>query len=373
VNQLHRSFWYQLPKWIPTHQLSGGESPSYWNGITFATIQSVHSRLEDLPEFDLVIIDEAHHIGADTFRTSIRALSPKMLAGVTATPWRGDSYDIDQLLGSPVVQIGIAEGLQRGFLTEVDYRLLADNVDWEVVQSLSSHRYSLPQLNRALIIPIRDEQAVTIIRQVFMDEHRRSGIVLCPTIVHAGHFAGMLRHFGFKAAVISSDLPPRERDAVMARFRAGELHLVTTVDLFNEGVDVPDVDLIVFMRVTHSRRIFVQQLGRGLRISPGKDRVVVLDFVTDLRRAAEVVELDSAVRHGEVETLGLGGRLLEFRDESAGSFLREWLLDQASLVLREGLGRGGMVPPWTNTLTGWSRHCREQCFIALRPARATWA
>ena len=122
---------------------------------------------------------------------------------------------------------------------------------------------------------------------------------------------------------------------LLARFAAGSLDFVTTVDLFNEGVDVPDVDMLVFMRATHSRRIFVQQLGRGLRISPGKDRVVVLDFVTDLRRVAEVIELDTAVRGGGVERLGLGSRLIAFHDRSAGSFLREWMLDQASLLLRE--------------------------------------
>jgi superfamily II DNA or RNA helicase len=121
----------------------------------------------------------------------------------------------------------------------------------------------------------------------------------------------------------------------MSRFRAGQLDFVATVDLFNEGVDVPDVDMLVFMRSTHSRRIFVQQLGRGLRVSPTKDKVIVLDFVTDLRRVAEVVDLDQSVKAGEVEKLGLGTRLIQFRDVSAGSFLKEWMLDQASLFLRE--------------------------------------
>jgi len=84
--------------------------------------------------------------------------------------------------------------------------------------------------------------------------------------------------------------------------------------------------------------MFVQQLGRGLRLSPGKTSVVILDFVTDLRRVAEVVELDRGVRAQDVETLGLGPRLVHFRDASAGTFLREWILDQASLLLREGEG-----------------------------------
>ena len=133
------------------------------------------------------------------------------------------------------------------------------------------------------------------------------------------------------------EMPARERDRLMSRFKSGALDLLCTVDLFNEGVDVPDVDLVVFMRATHSRRIFVQQLGRGLRVSPGKDKVVVLDFVTDLRRVAEVAELERQAQHNApTEKLPLGGHLVEFADRSAGSFLMEWVKDQASLLLREG-------------------------------------
>jgi len=343
VQQLHRSFWYQLPKWMPTHQLSEGEDPSHWDGTTFATVQSVLARAEHLPRFDLVLVDEAHHIGSETYRRVLQLLAPQMLGGVTATPWRGDDFDIDLLLGPPLVRIGIAEGLREGFLSDVDYRLLGDNLDWKLVQRASRHKYSISQLNKRLILPTRDEEAARIMREVFDAEERHSGVVFSPTIVHAEGFAAVLRRYGFRAEAISSDSSPRERDMLMSRFRAGQLDLATTVDLFNEGVDLPDVDLIVFMRVTHSRRIFVQQLGRGLRMSPNKDRVVVLDFVTDLRRVAEVVELDQALRAGEVERLGLGRRLIQFTDMSAGGFLKEWMMDQASLLLREG-DAGLMLP-----------------------------
>lgn len=336
VGQLHKSFWYQLPRWVPTHQLSDGEEPSFWEGITFATVQSVVGRLENLPGFGLVLIDEAHHVGADMFQRTIGALKPPMLAGVTATPWRGDAFDIDTILGPPLVRMGIAEGLQRGFLSDVDYRLFADNIDWEFVQEISRHRYSVSQLNKRLIIPTRDEQAARQIKQAFENERRRAGIVFCPTVVHANEMAAMLRRYDLRADAVSNEIPPRERDALMSRFRKGDLDVLTSVDLFNEGVDVPDVDLVVFMRATHSRRIFVQQLGRGLRVSAGKDKVIVLDFVTDVRRIAEVIELDCAIRGGEIEHLGLGERLVSFNDASAGSFMREWMLDQASLFLREG-------------------------------------
>ncbi len=335
VDQLQRSFWDQLPKWISTHRLMGGEEPSYWDGITFATVQSVLSRLEELPRFGLVLIDEAHHIGSESFREVIAALAGPMIGGVTATPWRGDGYDIDLLLGQPVARIGIAEGLRKGFLCEADYRLLADNIDWEFVRDRSAHRYSLQQLNRKLLIPTRDEEAAKIIREAFTRERRRAAVIFCSTIVHAQTFAAMLRLFGFRAEAITGDMDPRTRDKTMAAFRRGHLDVVTTRDLFNEGVDVPDVDMIAFMRVTHSRRIFVQQLGRGLRISPDKDKVVVLDFVSDLRRIAEVIALERAVK-GDIETLRLGGRIVQFRDAGASTFMLDWMKDQADLFNREG-------------------------------------
>lgn len=336
VEQLHRSFWLQLPNWVQCQHFAGGERPKSWEGLTFATVQSVFSSLADLPNFGLILVDEAHHIGATTFQDTIDALQPKMLGGVTATPWRGDGFDINRVLGRPLIQLGIADGLQRGFLSDVDYRLSADDIDWSFVQARSRHKYSLNQLNRRLIIPTRDDEAARIIRTVFDEERRRGGIVFCPTVHHANVMAGILRSYGFAAESISSDMSPRERETVMSKFRAGTLQIVSSVDLFNEGVDVPDVDLIIFMRATHSRRIFVQQLGRGLRLASNKSKVVVLDFVTDLRRVAEVIELDKATRDGPVESLGLGGHLISFRDASAGNFLREWMLDQASLVLREG-------------------------------------
>ena len=334
VDQLHRAFWDQIPKWIATHRLIGGEEPSHWDGITFATVQSVASRIDELPEFGAVLIDEAHHVGSETFSRVTSHLSDAMVGGVTATPWRGDRYDIDSLLGPPVIRIGIAEGLRRGFLCEVDYRMLADNIDWELVRSRSRHRYSISQLNKLLLLPTRDEEAAKSIRGSFDADKRRAAIAFCPSIGHAKSFAGTLRLFGFRAESITGDMDARERDQTMASFRKGALDIVTTRDLFNEGVDVPDVDMIVFMRVTHSRRIFVQQLGRGLRVAPSKDKVVVMDFVSDLRRIAEVIELEKASR-GDVERLRLPG-LVQFRDEGAGSFMRDWMRDQADLFTREG-------------------------------------
>jgi superfamily II DNA or RNA helicase len=332
VQQLHRDFWYQLPSNIPTGQLMHGERLGSWDqGVVFATVQSVQDRVHTLPHVDMVVVDEAHHGGANTYVDLLRRMAPAYVAGATATPWRSDGFDLSIMFGPPLMKMGIAEGLQHGYLSEVDYRLLGDNLDWEYIQDVSRHGYSIRQLNRKLIIPTRDDEAARAIRRVFDQEGRRSLMVFSPSLVHAKSFSQVLRTYGLTNYVISEEDDHKNRERKISDFRAGRVSATVTVDIFNEGVDVPDVDMLVFMRATHSRRIFVQQLGRGLRISPNKDRVVVLDFVSDLRRLIAVLDLDRAARAGSVERLGLGDRIVDFTNESAGSFLREWILDQVSL------------------------------------------
>lgn len=337
IRQLQFGFWSQLPKTVPTHMLTGEEVPSFWDGVTFATVQSAEGRADDLPEFDAVFVDEAHHVGSPTFRNVLERIAPPRLAGVTATPWRGDGFEIDTLLGAPLVRIGIADGLAREFLCDVDYRLLADNIDWDFVHERSEYGYTLTQLNKRLIIPTRDDEAARSVATVFRKEGRKAGLVFSPSVAHAEAFASTLRLYDLASECMHGALSGRERDKLMSRFKKGAIDILCTVDLFNEGVDVPDVDLIVFMRATHSRRIFVQQLGRGLRVSPLKDKVIVLDYVTDLRRVAEVVVLERAVGENRpMEYLPLGRHLVSFADRSAGSMLVEWIKDQADLMLREG-------------------------------------
>ena len=333
VKQLQIGFWHQLPKWIPTHLLTGNETPTFYDGITFATVQSIGSRLNNLPRFGLILVDEAHHIGSKSFQDAIDTLDPPMIGGATATPWRGDGFDISKFLGSPLVTLGISDGLREKYLCEVDYMLLADNIDWQEIPKLSSHRYSIKQLNRQLLIPTRDDVAARHICEVFINQSRHSGIVFSPTIEHAKSFAGRLRHYDIRVEAISSDLSNRERDKLMTMFRKGDIDILTSVDMFNEGIDVPDVDLVVFMRATHSRRIFIQQIGRGLRLSHGKDKVIVMDFVSDIRRISEVIHLEKSAK-GPIETLPLGEKIVYFRNDSAGSYMLEWLKDQANLSAR---------------------------------------
>jgi superfamily II DNA or RNA helicase len=124
-----------------------------------------------------------------------------------------------------------------------------------------------------------------------------------------------------------------ERRKRLLAFAGGKLMAVTAVDVMNEGIDVPDVNLLVFLRATHSRRIFVQQLGRGLRLAPDKEKVIVLDFVSDIRRMAEVAELDhEARRQGKKpESLFLRDGVVNFSDPNGQKFIEAWLADVADL------------------------------------------
>jgi superfamily II DNA or RNA helicase len=135
------------------------------------------------------------------------------------------------------------------------------------------------------------------------------------------------------ALAIHAGLAKRERQNRLLAFRAGEVPILTAIDILNEGVDVPDVNILCFARVTHSRRIFVQQLGRGLRLREGKERVTVLDFVSDLRRIAAALKLKRALDgDGEIETLAkITPSNIDFSDQKVATLMDEWIKDAASL------------------------------------------
>ena len=128
-----------------------------------------------------------------------------------------------------------------------------------------------------------------------------------------------------------------EKNRILSAFSDGEINVVCTVDIFNEGIDVPDVNILVFQRVTHSRRIFIQQLGRGLRISENKEKVIVLDFVSDIRRFAAGLELKDGLEKGSKQTtrISLPNKVtfkkVTGEDPSTERFLRLWLDDIAAI------------------------------------------
>lgn len=266
-------------------------------GVTCATVQSALAAVQNGYRPGFVVVDEAHHVSDEgMFQRLLDELEGVPVLGLTATPWRGDGYKITRRFGDPVFTMGIAEGMARGYLAEVDYRLYVDDIDWTVVPELSEKGLTLKDLNHRLFLPQRDEAVIDRLREAWQTTVDPRAIVFCRTINHAEELAQLFRSAGWRrAACINTRQTRRDRDLLMSEFRDGRVPIVTAVDIFNEGVDVPDVNILCFMRVTHSRRIFVQQLGRGLRLRPGKDTVRVLDFVSDIRRIAATLELQRAL------------------------------------------------------------------------------
>ncbi len=336
AQQLQKEFWTQIPKTVSTRLFMGGEAPVPIEGINFGLYQTLHGYLGgiDPNAFDLIIVDEAHHALANAFATCMDHLQPQYLMGMTATPWRGDGALIDSIFGEPVVRVSLVDGMRMGYLAKVDYRMMCDNIDWDEVPKLAKKAVSIRDLNKRLFVPQRDEAVVDHIMTAIKDFERPRIAIFSPSVVHAEEFAKKLTSRGIPSANASTDDRIKRRKILMD-FASGRLTAITSVDVLNEGIDVPDVNILVFLRATHSRRIFVQQLGRGLRLAPGKEKVVVLDFVTDIRRMAAVATLDREAREetssGEVETVYLRDGIVSFSDARAEAFVEAWLEDVTNL------------------------------------------
>ncbi|MFW3171158.1 DEAD/DEAH box helicase family protein [Geodermatophilus sp. CPCC 206100] len=335
VNQLERALWRHLPKRVKTQVLTGDDKPKDLTGVTCATTASALNAVLRGWRPGLVMVDETHHVGEDgQYDALLAELGTSLQFGVTATPWRGDKYDIESRFGAASYKLGIEQGMKRGYLAAVDYRLYVDNVDWDVVRGASEHHYSLKELNTRLFLTQRDEAVVDALLEAWHTTPSPRGIVFCQTIAHAERMERLLRQVPewSGAAALHADLPHRDRQQRLLDFRSGRIPLLAAVDVLNEGVDVPDVNILAFARVTHSRRIFVQQLGRGLRLREGKERVLALDFVSDIRRVAALLNIRRQLDAEEIEVLPrVPQPRISFSDASVEGLLDQWIKDAASL------------------------------------------
>lgn len=356
--QLERAFWPFLKPSETTLIWNSYEHPTMQQlenaDFTFACVDSVSSWIQagkSLPDYGILLVDECHHVGSSMYNRVFEELSAgkkggAFALGVTATPWRPDEADLTEYFGSPRVSIDMVMGLKNGFLANVDYRMFTDNIDWDSLQNIQGKSFSPKQINRTLFINQWDDSVVYMLRDVWKEQENPRAIVFCGTIEHALIMRDKINSLGFcNAEAIYSGasgkdyepLSQYKRNRILSDFAEGLINVVCAVDIFNEGIDVPDVNILVFQRVTHSRRIFIQQLGRGLRISEGKEKVIVLDFVSDIRRFAAGISLKDSLGEQEkgstrinlpnkVRFVKAGGD-----DPQTESFLRQWLDDVVAI------------------------------------------
>lgn len=332
--QLEQGFWPQITKSVPTSVFFDGLPPRNTEGISFGLYQSLYGYLPGIEpdQFDVVIVDEAHHALAHGFRACLDHLRPKFLVGMTATPWRGDGQNLADVFGDAVERVSLVDGMAMGFLAKVDYRILCDNVDWKNMENMSKQRLSIRDLNKRLFLPQRDEAVISEIKRITSNISTPKIAIFSPSIEHSVRFAEMLSASGIPCAALSRIEKAERRRRILA-FSAGIYQAICAVDVMNEGIDIPDVNILVFLRATHSRRIFVQQLGRGLRLSEGKDKVIVLDFVSDIRRMADMIEMnrEGKIKGATHEVLYLKEGFVSFSNTRVESFVNVWLKDVADL------------------------------------------
>ena len=232
--------------------------------MLFASIftLSIQEHLEQFrrDEFDLIIIDEFHHAAAKSYQKIIDYFEPKFLLGLTATPERTDGKDVFALCdGNVAYEITFIEAIQRGWLTPFKYYGVKDDIDYSQIRWLGQ-KYDQQQL---LIEQLNTERAKKIFDEWMKHKQSRT-LGFCSSIEQAEFLANYFQKQGIEAISLTSNTKHISREEAIRRFESKEIEIIFTVDLFNEGVDIPSVDTLLFARPTESLVVFTQQIGRGL-------------------------------------------------------------------------------------------------------------
>ncbi len=260
----------------------GGERPERWRHV-FASVQSLHrmgmGRI-DPRAFDMVIVDEFHHAEAQTYSRLLAHLQPAVLLGLTATPERADGLDVRHWFGGrTTVELRLWEALERQLLAPFQYFGVHDDVDLSHLTWRRGEGYPAAELSN--VYTGHHARAKLILDQVKdkADVASMRAIGFCVSVEHARFMADVFTRAGVQARAVTHHADAADRRAAIAALRRGDVRILFTVDLFNEGIDLPAVDTLLLLRPTDSATVFLQQLGRGLRLSEGKPCVVVLDFI----------------------------------------------------------------------------------------------
>ena len=262
--------------------LTGRDQPVRGTHV-FANIQSLHAkRLQQLaPDaYAVVVVDEFHHAEAATYDALLAHLRPKLLLGLTATPERADGQSVLHRFGDRIAaESRLWDALDQGLLAPFQYFGVDDETDLSQID-FSGGRYDVAALER--LYTADDHRARQVLRAVsdrVLDPTRMRALGFCVSVAHAEYMAEVFVRNGLPAVAVTGSTPMAVRREAVAQLGRGELCALFSVDVFNEGVDIPVVDTVLFLRPTESATLFLQQLGRGLRLAEGKSCLTVLDFV----------------------------------------------------------------------------------------------
>lgn len=260
----------------------GGEEPHAYTHL-FASKDLLNNRLDELDIaedfFDYIIFDEVHHIAADSYRKILDRFKPKILLGLTATPERMDGEDITKDFDGKIsAEIRLEDALNNRLLAPFHYYGIADSVDLRTVPWRGG-KYVISELSK--VYTENDQRTGLILRKIeeYLPNYQDArALCFCVDVEHAKNMAAKFQLAGLNSAYLVSD-NGAERTKWSRQLRDKKINYLFVVDMFNEGVDIPEVDTILFLRPTESLTVFLQQFGRGLRKAEGKDYVTILDFV----------------------------------------------------------------------------------------------
>ncbi|MCO0597777.1 DEAD/DEAH box helicase family protein [Peribacillus butanolivorans] len=251
----------------------------------FASIYTLsmqrHLQVFDPEEFDLIIVDEFHHAAAESYQRVLDYFKPKFLLGITATPDRNDNKDVYAICGGNVAfRMDFLEAIQRNWLAPFKYFGVYDDTDYSQITWLGN-RYDEKELQQ---LQLRDEMAEKVM-DAWKEKRQTRTIGFCSSIKQADFLSAFFNRNGFKAISLHSKQRDMNRDDAISQLADGALDIIFTVNLFNEGVDIPAVDTLLFVRPTESLTVFTQQIGRGLRLHDSKDHCVIIDLIGNYRNA----------------------------------------------------------------------------------------
>lgn len=266
----------------------GGDRPRVFEHV-FASIQSLDANgveAIDPEQFDVVIVDEFHHAAASSYDRLLKRLQPRELLGLTATPERSDGLPVLHWFGNRIAaELRLWDAIEQHRLVPFAYYGIADNLDLRDIPWRRGAGYDAASLTEA--ITSTDVWANAVVKQ-FLDHlgttDATRALGFCVSVEHAQYMARVFNERGIPALAVSADTPAAERLKAITDLSAGRVSVVFSVDLFNEGVDVPKVNSLLMLRPTESPLLFLQQLGRGLRKARDKTLCTVLDFVGQHRK-----------------------------------------------------------------------------------------
>lgn len=336
-----------------------GQEPTQWRHV-FASIQSLSQRRLSriVPNhFDVVVIDEFHHAEAASYKRLLNHVDPLELVGLTATPERADGVDVREFFGGRVAaELRLWEALEQNLLCPFHYFGIHDGTDLESIQ-WKRGGYDLEAL--ASLYTGNDARTRIILKELrdkVFDVEAMRALGFCVSVAHARYMAQRFVEAGIPARAVSAETSAADRRDALQALRHREINALFAVDLFNEGLDIPEVDTVLFLRPTESATVFLQQLGRGLRLVRDKTVLTALDFVGHQRREFRFDQRFRAMT-------GVSGKALQHQVEEGFPFLpsgSQIVLDPVAQKLVLGNIRQQVAPRWAALVSEVRAHPDDQ-------------